>query len=372
MKLKIVFWGILLISASQLLAQPGSLDTTFNVSGPVKGKVFLNYGYSEQANAVAVDGSGRILTASYDPSYNVIFLTRLRSDGTIDTLFGSLGTATLNTYPTQIPNALAVQPDGNILLAGYLIDAGGNTNMLIARYRNDGSLDPSFGTGGIRNIDMGGYDIASAIDIQSDGNILLAGTSNGKAVVTRLMTADGSTDLSNFNPGSGYFISPGFSENVAALVYDGSSGNIFVAGDFYNAGYNNMFVICLTSGGTLNPSFGTGGKTTINLLSSDFCRGLIYSQALRRLYVAGSTGGQFRVVGLDQNGAPDNNFNGTGVFTRYPVVSGGSLSGILMNAKGDIFLTGTAGGASPNYATMKIDGNGNIDSTYGDVGTATI
>jgi uncharacterized delta-60 repeat protein len=122
-------------------------------------------------------------------------MARYHPDGSPDTTFGESGvvTTTFNSYDGGA-NAIAIHPDGKILLAGFTIDNQTHQDsMALARFNPDGSLDTAFGSEGKVVVDVGDYDsFATSIAIQSDGKIVVGGTI-GDFVLVRF-NADGSLD----------------------------------------------------------------------------------------------------------------------------------------------------------------------------------
>lgn len=165
----------------------GSLDTTLDGAGYVVTS-FLASGQGaqldEQCQAVAVQSDGKIVSAGFteENGPNQVALTRLTSDGQLDSGFGSGGklviNAAANVNGSSEARALLVQPDGKLLIAGY---AGGSSNdddLLVMRLASDGTADLTFGTGGITRTPIGtGEDIANAMVLQPDGGIVVAGSS---------------------------------------------------------------------------------------------------------------------------------------------------------------------------------------------------
>ena len=136
------------------------------------------------ATSVALSGS-KIIAARLRADPRLAILS-LNSNGTVDSSFG-VGTgrsrAAINELP-QGANALAVQPDGKILVAGP-----GGGNFGVGRVKTDGFYDPSFGPNGNGQVavDFGGNDVATAMTLQPDGKILVAGTDGDGFAVARLM-----------------------------------------------------------------------------------------------------------------------------------------------------------------------------------------
>jgi uncharacterized delta-60 repeat protein len=155
----------------------GTLDTSFGTGGMVTTPIGNG---NEIAMAIAIQPDGKILLAGYsDSAY--FALARYTSFGTLDTTFGSTGkvTTSLGTG-AHCANAIALQTDGKILIAGSYMN-GTNMDVVLVRYTSDGLLDTSFGNGGVVKTAVGtGNDYGTAISLQSDGKILVAGyTNNG-------------------------------------------------------------------------------------------------------------------------------------------------------------------------------------------------
>jgi len=117
---------------------------------------------------------------------------RLNANGTPDTSFGSAGTGIVRTHigtGADIAYAIALQPDGKIVLAGSSIAADGRTDFALVRYDSGGTPDPGFGSGGIVTTPIGpGEDIAYAVTVMPWGRIVAAGSA-------RISTSLGGTDI---------------------------------------------------------------------------------------------------------------------------------------------------------------------------------
>ncbi|HEY3128954.1 MAG TPA: hypothetical protein VGL91_05810, partial [Acidobacteriota bacterium] len=101
-----------------------------------------------------------------------------KTDGTLDTTFGTSGKVTTDFSVTDEATAIAIQLDGKIVAAGFAAP-GSSMDFALARYNTNGRLDTTFGiagTGKVTTDFSGREDEAFAIAIQSDGKILLAGS----------------------------------------------------------------------------------------------------------------------------------------------------------------------------------------------------
>ncbi len=157
----------------------GSLDTSF---GGGTGKVTTDFGLNqpERGNALAVQNDGKILIAGSANDYNDFALARYNTDGSLDTSFGG-GTGKVVTNLVEYEHALSltIQSNDKILVAGKGNDGEGNAGGILIRYNTDGSLDTSFGSGGSITEQLGlGYDEDYSVALTADGRILLAAADN--------------------------------------------------------------------------------------------------------------------------------------------------------------------------------------------------
>ena len=160
----------------------GTIDKTFGQGG----SVVTDFGMTESASAVAIQPDGKIIVAggTYPTFVFLGFyaLARYNPNGSLDTTFGN-GGLVITTFNSEgaFASALAIQPDGKILAAGtkyihFSSDNSSDTDFAIARYNPDGSLDTTFGVGGEVATDFNlANDDALAIALQPDGKIVAAG-----------------------------------------------------------------------------------------------------------------------------------------------------------------------------------------------------
>lgn len=225
----------------------------------------------DRANAVAIDSSGRILVAGY--AYNAIThldfaLLRYNNDGGLDASFNGTGivTTALSTGSFwDVATAIAIQPDGKIVLGGYAVTA--NQDFALARYNQDGSLDTSFGTGGKVITPLLAEDNINAIAIDTVGSIYAAGvTGVSQDFVLAKYTSSGYLDIS-FGFGFGYVttdISGTFTNDVAYAIAIDSSGKILVGGT--TASNENFALVRYDSySGSLDYMFGSSGIVLTNI-----------------------------------------------------------------------------------------------------------
>ena len=198
----------------------GTPDTGFGAGGIVTTAVGSGYDY---AHALVIKSDNKIVVAgssSNGSKYNFA-LVGYNANGTLDTTFGTGGIVTtpVGSYWNSA-YALGIQSDGKIVAAGYSVN-GSNNNFALVRYTANGSLDTTFGTGGIVTTPIGSSDDkAYALGIQSSGKIVAAGgTFNGNNYNFALVryNANGNLDTT-FGKGGIVITAIGSDNSASALV----------------------------------------------------------------------------------------------------------------------------------------------------------
>lgn len=237
----------------------GSLDTTFGLGG----KVTTNFGAIDTVSAVALQTDGKIIVVGGAGDSTRLALARYSSDGSLDSTFGSGGRVLTQVSDfTQFAYAVALQPDGKIIIAGVAVNAGTSYDFVLVRYYNDGSVDITFGSSGKAVTDFfNGDDLASDLVIQSDGRIIVSGSVKTSTSFDATYDfglarykSDGSLDTTFGSGGKGTtdFFNRNDRPSRMAIQKD---GRIVIVGfatkndtdsDFALARYNNLvFDICI-------------------------------------------------------------------------------------------------------------------------------
>jgi uncharacterized delta-60 repeat protein len=247
----------------------GSLDTSFGAGGTVN-TPFPGY-FFVAAPGVAVQPDGAIVLAGFasNASSGLFALARYTTRGVLDSSFGNHGLI-LTAFPDHAAaTAVTLQDDGSIIAAGYAY--GTSTQFALARYDHDGNLDPSFGTAGLVVTPFPGFSTAfpgNDVTVQSDGRIVLAGyvsnqPSGGDQFALARYNSDGSLDGSFGTGGLVTTSFPDFTRAEAFGMVEQSSGRILVAGGAYPGDGSEQFALArYDSDGSLDGSFGTGGLVT--------------------------------------------------------------------------------------------------------------
>jgi uncharacterized delta-60 repeat protein len=287
----------------------------------------------------------------------------LAAPGDLDPTFGNGGIVITGQGNTlDAARAMAIQSDGKIVVVGDgNVTQNNNSEFAVARYNTDGSLDTSFGGTGIVIISAYHYDRAYAVAIQSDGKIVVAGGMFGSFAIVRY-NPNGSLDTSFGGTG---IVFPPLSafESYAYAVAIQADGKIVAAGTSDNPASFDFAVVRYNPNGSLDTTFnGTGIVTTqIGNISVAFS---IAIQADGKIIAAGYTGypnSNFALVRYNSNGSLDTSFNGTGIVTT-PV---GGANSVAIQADGKIVAAG--GNTLVRYNT-----DGTLDTSFNGTGKVII
>ncbi len=309
------------------------------------------------------------------------FTTTGEPSGSLDSSFGSGGiVTTVFGSLNDVARALAIQSDGKLVVAGYAY-IGSTIDFAMARYNTDGSLDSTFGTGGIVTTPIGAsHDYGYALAIQADGKIVVAGFATfGTAdiAVVRYDT-DGSLDTS-FG-GTGKVTTPiGTGDDYGTAIGIQSDGKIVVAGSAYMGTTNNndFAVVRYNTDGSLDTSFGSGGKVTTPIGTSSDSGNAVAIQADGKIVVAGSvymgtsTRNDFAVVRYDTDGSLDTSFGSGGKM----ITQAGSRDdwgyAVAIQSDSKIVVAGcarTLGSFNQDFTLVRYDTDGSLDSSFGSGG----
>lgn len=245
----------------------GDVDSTFGIDG-IQTTSFDPFAY---CTSIAIQADGKIVLAGHSGSQIVDFaLARYHPDGSIDSSFGTFGKI-ITDIGWEAPNganALVIQPDGKIVAGGFAQSYPVGDFCLI-RYNVDGSLDSTFNMDGKVTTSISQFnDYLTALAIQADGKIIAAGlTNNGDPNFTNYDFAltrynvDGSLDI-DFGTSGKVITSFGTSDDGANSVAIQPDGRIIVLGQTSGYQDGDFALARYNSDGTLDESWGTGGKLT--------------------------------------------------------------------------------------------------------------
>ncbi len=300
---------------SDALAQPGSLDASFDSDGIVKTHVS---GYSQASgDALLIQTDGKIVTGGPMSSGGTLryVVARYNADGSLDNTFGTNGIANgVSLSANSLINGLALQQDGKILGTGYLRVSGVN-NMTALRLNADGSYDTGFNTNGFHAINLGlGNSEANAIAVQSDGKVVFAGEVRDQSdyymAIIRL-NADGSLDNS-FSSNGWDTLNFGGTDNRCEALAIQPDGKIIVAGNGHNGWDPDLALARYNTDGTLDNSFGTGGKVLLHYSIAETIRDIVLQPDGKILACGYVVPGGYFVMRLNSDGSLDTSFDSDG------------------------------------------------------------
>lgn len=350
----------------------GTLDTSFGTGG----KVTTDFGGNDQAVAVAIQSDGKIVVAGgtcsdsgrgcttfADGGFDFL-VARYNANGTLDTTFGSGGRVITDfNGGIDVATSLVIQSDGRIVVGGtacqnnngqcvFTSGFDNGVQFALARYMPNGSLDTTFGTGGKVNTKVLLFGSIVALALQSDGKILAGGLAflprgDSDFMLVRYQ-ANGSLDTTfgtggmvnvDFNTDSS---GDGREDAITALAIQ-PDGKIVAAGASESAPIPHFFdfaVARFNPNGSLDASFGSGGKVTTDLAGNS--------------NQAGSGGS-------DQAGSvmiqPDGKILVGGVAGGEVYMSATSSTALVVNDSAE------APGA--DFGLVRYNTNGTLDTTFG-------
>jgi uncharacterized delta-60 repeat protein len=339
-----------------------------------------------------------------------LYFVSFAQPGALDSTFAGTGKFIMpcsdySCYNFGEINAIAIQPNGKIILVGGGVDANkadGNWDFAITRLNTNGTLDNSFGKNGTAYIDFSHNDILSydevlAVTLQTDGKIVVIGTAfdehyddssntyNHFDIGTARLNADGTPDKSFSNNGKELIDLSSLTKLTGATdSYDFGrtvtikpNGKICIAGETFMPDslneYNyNGFVIQLNSDGTFDNNFGKRGINIFLLPETNESIFKIAVQGNDKLVVAGysfSVSNQtsdFLAIRLNTNGSKDNSFGVNGIDIIDLGLSDYCYS-MVIQPDGKILLGGTQEDPlnhTAGFALARLNSNGMLDNTF--------
>ena len=354
---------------------PGTLDITFGSDGLVTTAIGS---YDDEARAVAIQDDGKIVVAGQfsNPAYDDFFVIRYNTDGSLDTSFDMDGIVITDFGGDDVAQALAIQSDGKIVVAGYTSPNGSVADFALARYNSDGSLDTNFDSDGKLITSLGsGYDYPSGIAIQSDDKIVVVGGKyigiNDYDIAVLRYNADGSPDTT-FDT-DGIVTTPiGNVDNFGNSIAIQPDGKIIVGGTTYNGSNLDWALVRYNSDGSLDTSFDTDGIVTQDFgIGSGFERGgYIALQPDGKIVIAGSDNDNyFFLARYNDTGALDTAFDTDGFVSTYMGGGYDTVRGVALQENGKIVIAGYSD-RDNDFAVVRYNLNGSLDTDFATNGIA--
>lgn len=369
--------AVLTIRDDDLPPRAGSvgLDATFGSGGKASTTAF-----GGDRSAMALQPDGKIVIVG--GTFTDFVLARFNADGSLDTSFDADGKVTTDMVSGEQEEALgvAIQADGKIIVVGYTgaPGPGGPASFALARYNTNGSLDTGFGSGG--KIVSGVLGNAHAVAIQPDGRIVVAGDvpiSNGadfaNFVVARY-SANGTLDAS-FGLGGQLTTDIGGGTNTGRNIVLQANGAIVVSGEPFGtfAGSDHTDVVRYNLNGSPDSTFGAGGKLTLNgarvgeglALQGDGKFVLVGAVDVSVPPALPGTVTDFAVRRLNTNGSPDATFGSAGAASTTISGQRDAAQAVALQSDGKIVLVGRTSNINVDFAVARFNSNGSLDTAFG-------
>jgi uncharacterized delta-60 repeat protein len=343
--------GLMLSPLDLMAQQAGSLDDTFGTGGKVLTDIT---GGNDEGQDLVLQSDGNLVVAGISAKPTGFYqfaVVRYLPDGSLDPGFGN-GGVVLTDFGDglgAVTQTIALQPDGNIVAAGYTIDNNSQASFALARYQPDGTLDTTFSDDGKLTLALG---LGSVNDLvfQPDSKIVAIGTGGNVR-----LSADGALDTTY---SSGGIAAVDFEQRGAARLPDGRIVTVgsYVVADPFDRGFALARYL---PDGSLDATFGAAGRVDTGV-GGDGSAGAVALQPDGAIIVVGtslSPGANFTVARYLVDGALDVTFGGDGlVTTDFGAPSG--AADVSLQADGKIVAAGLGGLA--RYLP-----DGTLDTTFG-------
>src|SRR4030095_4425690 len=350
----------------------GSIDGSFGQNG----KVITGIGEHDYAKYGVLQDDGKIVVGgyTYNGSYHSdIVLVRYNADGSLDSGFGVGGKVIRSLGPNNnLANAVAVQPDGKIIVAGSIegncfTDCNGlvfcSPAFGVARFNGNGSIDSSFGQNGIVTTNVGSANAGTALSVilQPDGKIVVAGHSlyDYGCDYYGGYYFSSAFSMVRYHPngvrdslfGANGIVSDSLNMTTTRGIALQAAGKIVVIGPDRGGGYVTKQY---NADGSLDNSFGQQGKVIID-------NGWLYSLATLpngKIVMAGGMNrdgrNNFQVIRLANDGSFDNSFNGNGRVFFHPGASGSNDVATAIALQGEHIVAGGYSNNNPTYSLLVV------------------
>lgn len=287
--------------------------------------------------------------------------------------FGDNGLTGLEmpTVPHEFKETV-VQADGKIVCVGYM-DFAGESDFLVCRFLDDGTLDPSFGTDGILRIDLNEIDAFWAVRLQANGKILATGLTTiggeNRMVVARVNT-DGTMDATYGNAGFAV-IDLGTDSDRAWSIAVQADGKAVIGGSTFTSSNNfDMALVRLNTDGSLDASFAGNGWTTLDRGNDCIATELVI-QDDGKIVVSGwgNEGGDYAAIlaRYTSTGVLDASFNGNGVvqFNADPGTSEDEFYSVKLRTDQKLVAMGTTFDPEGDVMIAQFNADGSPDMGFG-------
>lgn len=349
----------------------GTVDTTFGTAGILK--IPTSFGV---VPAPVLQPDGKVLVPMSTWLTNGDFqVLRLNANGTVDTAFGTNGFATIALSAAHDePREALLQADGKIILAGFA-DIDGNRDFAVTRFLANGALDTSFNGTGHLIVPVGTLQDQVNTAALADGKILLVGrsviTTGNRDISLVRVNADGTLDTS-FGTGGKVVIPDSTKDDIALSVAVQADGKVLVGGVVYsnvnNVVNEDAIILRLNTDGSLDTTWGTGGKVMNLATPIGELTVAIEVQSDGKVVTLSDSEAGLVVQRFNSNGTPDGLFGVNGKVT-LPGRGHGENGASLMLTGGKILVVGTSNLANTASQFMaRLNSDGSFDTSFNPTG----
>jgi uncharacterized delta-60 repeat protein len=357
-------------------ADPGALDPSFGTGG-VQLSTLGNADDAQGLATAQTPGGGDVAVGSVlDSGTLELGIAQYTSSGRLDSAFGSGGIVTTNLgNTTSQADAVAVESDGDVLIAGSADTVQGDTDVLLALYSPTGQPVAGFGTNGSELLAVGDGGDAQANAVLIDGgSVLVTGNATQNSTTDAFFLS--ASDTTGAVNGSPTLISLGDNTTTQANAIALDGANAVIAGDASNNGTKDAMVSELNpSTSALVSGFGSSGSTLQAVGSSDAIAYGVVVESRGEIVVDGSvvSNGATDVLmaGFSSSGKLDPGFGSSAGTTQVAVGSGGNAAGasLALSPAGQLVLAGEATDAVSGQAAnlplvARFTGAGRLDTSF--------
>ena len=364
-------------------AQDGTPNLSFGDNGRVVTDPLLPGVVNGERQKITVISTNKIYQVF---SYSVIDgapgdfgIMRYTSEGEPDLSFGTNGVVITDMGANDFATGMVVLSDNSFIVSGYSL-SGVNGSYALAKYDANGVLVSGFGTGGKVTTVIGTQAMAYAIQVRTDGKIIVAGlsrTAGVDQVAVAQYESNGTLDLT-FGTNGITTTTIGTGNAAAYGLALQPDGKIVVAGFAVSAGGNNVFAVARYSvNGILDSAFDTDGIQTTSIGGFDDAANSVLIQPDGKILLGGhslsASDYNFAVVRYNINGSLDAGFGSGGfVFTDLSGNSDDYGTALQLETDNKILLTGytnTGLGTFSDFAVVRYTDGGLPDASFGAGGT---
>ncbi len=353
---------------------PGSIDLSFN-NGNHRVPVPSEYIY-EDARKVLVQADGKIVVVGTGRDGARVMTMRYHTDGSLDQTYGDQGAKSILVGEYCSGLGAALQADGKVVVVGYA-QVNENLDLMLVRFGTNGQLDPTFGVGGIVTTDTGGgTDYAHDVAVQSDGKIVVGGSSHlghAEDLVVARYNPTGALDTSFGTEGITLW-APETADAGGAAVAIQPDGKIVIAGTIERNDEDQLALVRFTAAGQIDPTFGEQGFVEKSLSSFGQSLADILVAPDGSIFAAGSSwmtqALNFVVVKVKSDGSFDNTFGTNGTVATDIGGSNDTAVSIARQPDGKLVVGGCAQSSEyyDDSVVVRYLSNGTLDSSFANGG----